>query len=927
MNPKAPSSSFCLHTETRVSFEPSGPAPIIQLQLPSTSTFSRNSRGLRRVLESLPTSRNEEEYKSRHVARAGGIYFRSTHRYPRSILWRCLEDNRFLEIRSQDLSKDDNEAREANIVLRLVFPSPICNNGVAIADSEEDDIISIFVVCANNDLYTISLRSSYLCKPAASEDDFGRWIKTFKPSSLSISSFFRLVACGPRELLLSLTDGRLLRLSRRRGDDGSLWDEAAYNDGQWASSLRGLIRWSGGNNTITFEGNVLDYNTALGMAVTPDHNHMLSVGLNHTLKFWNLQSGRPTISRDLLDVERGQQDTARIVLNPGTPKVLEVFECQSASDGDLYYVMTYSSHSPGAFKVWGVRDADNADFGVRDLFSDDELRAPEPDDGAIWTVSDFKLKTDHKAAGLDIWIMMRLNRRYKLYHRQITELRSMGNEWQYGWTVTAIDPARHEPSNEPPLQFSDLDSSAISDRWLSYLTTPARYPDPVLETAFRMYVEARQISYPKNNKAPLKERLSTSIGSRVFLQQSDSGSSSTDTFNEQLNSEWTGFWNILTEIEQIRWEPLSLGFDNYCDLPYVIFGDGCSVIREFSELETWSYNKPKDLVRNKSLSLVQSIEMEDVSTTARSPDEFATILDAAARFRSEFYSAHKVLSHQALQRELWSESSLSTPECIQAFYDQCDFESEVRDSVYNSIETQLKPLGGFNALTTDVFGSLITPLANVMPNASGLSSTQFGLKISGKGLRDLLALHSRVLTDLIYLLVFLHVETDREGTPIENLNPSEIFLELLDYLRRCQMTQWLTDNTRATSSSGKAFRRDEVAAHSLDSVLYPTLVENLFVIDIKPQACTAQSQSSAVTQTLRDILTWVSGNNEISLDKVLVNIQCNLLKHDNIDLASSFARFQPSSAWSIYVRGRLCLAKHEYTEAAHYFKKAAFKLC
>ena len=872
----------------------------------------------------MPTCRNEEEFRTRNIASSSSIYFRNANRYPRVILWRCVENNRTLELRSLDLSKAEEENREANVVLRIGFSSAIHNHGVAISDSTEDDLVSVFVLTSNNDLYTLSLRPSYFCKTAASEDDSDRWCKSFRPSSLSISSLYRLSACGPCQILLALSDGRLVRLTRKQGDDGSTWNETAYNDGLWKSSLKSLIRWQG-SNTIRYEGNVLDQQTLINATLSPDKTHVLAVAMNHTLKFWNLETGHPTVSKDLLDVRREPQDNARFMLNPAISKVLTVFETQTAYDGDLYYALTFSPHSSGVFKVWGVRDADHDESGVRDLFSDDILRAPDPDDGALWTMFDFQIKCDSLNAGLDIWILLRLNRRYKLYHRQFSELRSLGNEWQYGWSITARDVAKHEPLNEVPLNMSDLDYESVSDVWLNFLTTPGRIPDNILETALQAYIDAREVPRPKNDRSSLKDRIAATVGSRVYLQD-DEGSAVT-AFNTALQQEWTSFWTIVLEIEQMQWDPLSLALDSDRDMPYIIFADGSSIIREFSEIETLAYNRPKDLIRNQSRSLIQSIEVDGSSALSTSPEELATIIDAAARFRSGFSPALLSSCQHALRAELWLDSSYSVPERIQSFYDQCNFEGEIGDRSYNNLAVHLRSIRGFNAFTTDAFLSIIEMLPKAMSEASGQSSTLFGLKALVKGTQDLVVLHLRVLSDLLYMLVFADVEVDREEYSMENLDSSMVFSELLEQLRQNELAFWLGTHSRPTTHSAIENATTVNTLDKLPHIPHSTILENLFARDIKPQANLSQSQSFSFTQTMRDVLTWMSGANQITFDNVLVNIQCDLLKNQNIELASSFAQFQPSTAWASYIHGRLSLEKQEYTEAANCFKNAAFKLC
>ena len=926
MDSKAPVSSLCLHREARVNLDPLSSSSIIQLQLPSTSTFSRTSRVVRRVADAIPPSKSEDEFKKRNTASSGSIYFRQENKYPRSILWRCLESNTVLELRSVDLSKRENDSKEAGLILRFGFPSGIRNGGIALADSTEEDALSVFVLTKTNELYTLKLRPKFFCQASASEDEFDGWYKTFKPSSLSISTPFRLVACGPLNLLIALTDGRLVRLRRRHGEDGSTWDEAAYNDGQWSSSLKGLIRWQG-SNTIRYEGNALDQNTAVNVMLSPDGHHILVTSLNHTLKFWNVASGRPTASRDLLDVPRGPQETAKITLDPGTYKNLDVFEAQAGYDGDLYYVMTFSPQSSGVFKVWGVRDADQNDIGVRDLFPYDILRLPDPDDGALWTMSDFKLKTVLGSSRLEVWILMRLNRRYKLYHRKFMDLQGLGEEWQYDWSITVIDLSRREPQNEAPLKISDFDCNGITDKWIEFILRPGRVPGAVLETALSIYTHTRGLIPPKTSKASLRERIESCVGSQLYLQHSDILGSNVSKFLETLNDEWITYWSIVAEVDQARWEPLSLGFDAHSDMPWIVLADGCSAIRECSEIETLAYNKSKSLIGNSARTLMPSVEMDGSSASPTAPDELAMLVEASTKFRTSFSEALISSCDKCLESELWQDSSYSAPTRIQLFYDRCGFLNEVGDRQYNELAGSLSRAGGFDGITNESILAILEALPGRLSEASGLVSTRFGLKVLASGAQDMVTLHARVLSDLLYLVVFVDMEVDREEYAMENFHAASIFIELLDQLRRNQMAHWLATNTRQDPATTQANDSVSKTLGSLGIGNASTILENLFARDIKPQSYSSQSQSAALTQTICDLLTWAAGGNEISLDKVLVNIQCDFLKNNNIDLASSFLRFQPSSAWATYIRGRFCLLQHEFTEAAIHFKKSAFKLC
>jgi nuclear pore complex protein Nup160 len=836
-----------------------------------------------------------------------------------------LEDNAVLELRSLDLAKSDKETREPVLILRFGFPSPIRTGCVAFADSHELDILSVFVVTKTNNLYTFTLRPSFFCRAEASEDDSATWCKSFRPSPFTISAPHRLFATNPFELLAALGDGRLARLTRPTNGDGTDWDERTYNDGQWGTSLRGLIRWQG-NNTIRHDGAMLETETALSTMESPDGKHIFAVCLNHTLRAWNKETGKLTLSRDLLDIQRGPQETAKMSLNPGLARVLSVFEVKDSKEGDLYYILTFSPHDNGIFKFWGIRDAEHADAGIRDLAPDYDFKVPDPNDGAPWTMADFKLKRSGGASRVGIWILMRLNRRYKLYHR-IFDLNNLADEDESEWSVTMTDTSKAEPCCEPPIKVIDLDPEDNTDKWLMYLLSPGRFQGTVLETALSIYIQARDLTLIKNSKASLKERIGSYVGSHLKLRQMGTSTSSYKKFAEDVNAEWISFWTIVTDLDQHRKEPLGLGFDEDANMPWVVLGDGCSAIRECSEIELLAYNEAAQMPRDGGL--LPSTELPDPGSDPKNADELAMLVEAAAKFRSTFSDTLQFSCKNVLTTELWQDSSLSITARIQTFYDQCNFADEIGDRQYNDLASSLRRIDGFDGLNTSMFYGILQTLPQYRSSeASGLLSTRFGLRVLVNGAQDMVALHTRILTDLLLLLVFVDADVDRDECPMDSLDTPRVFVELLDQLKQNETALWLATSIRpdpTNTQQNQTQLKPTAGAQPVTS----TLLENMFAVYLPPQSYIKYSQHAPLTNNMRDLLKWVTGGNnpEMSLDQILVHIQCNLLKNNNLDLATLFLQYQPSTAWAAYVRGRLYLLHGTHNVAATHFQKAAFKLC
>ena len=925
MDSRSPTSLLCLHRETHLNLEPLFPSSIVHFQLPSSSSFSRQTRATRKVFDTLPASRYENDFRRRHVATASSIYFRNVKLYPRSILWRVLEDGHVLELRSVDLSKEKQEIRQGNLTIRFQFASAIQDNGVALSGAE-DSALSVFVVTRGYELHTFSLRSDFFCSLAASESDPDRWYKVAKPLLLSTGALYRFTAASPLELLVTLSDGRLARLVRQQADDGSSWSELPYSEVQWRGSLRKFNPWHD-SNTVRFEGATFDRNSAIAASLSPDKLHIVTVCLSHTLRFWSIATGKPAVMNDLLDIERDPQEQQRMTINPGTPKVLEVFEAQTIFDRDLYYIMTYSPHSNGVFKFWAVQNADRSENGVRSLFKEHVLRAPDPDDGALWTVLDFKIRSVPGEAGIDVWIIMRLNRRCRIYHRKFPDFQNLGPDWDSEWSVTGIDGNQEQPFAEPPIQLSPLDPRSIPDRWLEFLFTPWLIPEPVLETALHVFASSQQIAVP-SSKHSLKERIAAVVGSRTTLEAAEGILDGAEEMCDELNNEWINYWQCVQEIKKARLEPMSLSFDAALDMPWIATGDGCYLIRDCSDIEVLAYNTPSTLTSHEREAVLPSIESDDGLDSDLGQANLSALLRVAASFRSGFSQSLRFSCQNMVDSELWQEPSTSVLARIQSFYEQCRFAREVGDKQYEELEASLETVGGIEGITTDRFLAIIAMISNRRLRKSTLVSTKFGLRALLRGVQDNIALHSRILHDLLYLIVFLEVDTDQEDNPLEGIDACEIYEKLLGLLQEVELSRWLASHTRPDRPDSDVDQAGPASPSRETSIVRSsTIVEDRFAGVVDPQSSEDQSQSAAFTKTVRGVLFLMRGADELDLDAVRVHVQANFLKVGNLDLAVSFARFMQQDPLATYIHGRLCVLQEDFTQAAIYFKKAAFALC
>jgi nuclear pore complex protein Nup160 len=212
---------FYLFKELRLNLEPACLDSVVTVRLPPHGQLSKTSQ--RRVKPSeLPPAEDEGAFAEKYLASSSSIYFRRNQKYPRSFLWRVLDDGKTLSIQSVDLSKSTKSTAGASLILRLAFTNTIRPAGVVLSDSKEHEHFNVFVLTSSDGLYTFTLRPEFFTRASAIEANVSFWCKIFLPSSFSFRYPHRLVAINPLELLISLHDGGVLKLSRKQEDDGMI---------------------------------------------------------------------------------------------------------------------------------------------------------------------------------------------------------------------------------------------------------------------------------------------------------------------------------------------------------------------------------------------------------------------------------------------------------------------------------------------------------------------------------------------------------------------------------------------------------------------------------------------------------------------------------------------------------------------------------
>ncbi|BDD54782.1 hypothetical protein MAP00_000372 [Monascus purpureus] len=932
-----------IYKETRLDLRPYSPDTVVSIQIPTQESNGNGSAQRRARFSHLslflgndePIARDEEEFSKRYLATQGSVYFRKRKAYPRTFLWRVVNDNKVLEIHCVDLVKGGTEQFEYDMTLRFEFQEGILPSMVALADLEDHEVLNVFVITASKQLYTLALLPEFFRRSAAIDENVSEWCKSCVPAPLAFSYPHRLHASSPLELFISLDNGSLLRLTRRSGDDGSYWSPLTLDERSWGSSIRGLLKWHA-QPSIKYQGRSLDPNTAVAVATTSDQTHLIAVCLNHTLKIWNLSSNRLVATKDLLDRQVQQHESALYTLNASESSFIRVFNAERAIDGGYrYYVITFSPFDDGRFKFWAVKGGLTSDLIIEDLFPDAPLRPmdPDPSGNVFWTIIDFQLKSAEEGKHMELWVLWRNKNIYQLYSLHF-DFQSLVTDWSSNWVSTAWEIQREEIP--PSMVLSDVVDP--TEKWLKFFFYPGRFPPEVLETALVIYQEAlRPLSSPNVSKksASLQERLCSTITSTVALRKYAEEEMDFARYRTDADSKWRTFWQIADDLNKRRFEPFSLSYDTYYDLPWLLLSDSCAVIRECSSTELLLHNTDSEL-REGMTNIMDRWRHRNLSSEVSDLFEQASFLmKIASSFRAAFPAELESACQAALEVEIFTEPLFSVPDRIAAFQERCNFVDFVSDKEFDSLVAALNERMNVYSLPGEVFYTIIETIPLGFPGKdSDLLSTHFGTKATVNGAQETISHTHQVLFNLLVLSVFLDGEVKQEEDSTFDL--ANLFSTLIEMLREYEVMLWLCSNVRRCPDRFHNPPADTLSTpFSMDGdsglknkkiARMVTILEDLFATHIKPRQAINMPQSYALTLGIRDVLSWVTRQGEVALPNALVFIQCDLLAKGNTDLAWDFLRFQISTSWATYVKGRVYVAMSEFDTAAIYFRKAAYLL-
>ncbi|KAJ4349291.1 hypothetical protein N0V95_004721 [Ascochyta clinopodiicola] len=930
----------CLYKEARLNIEPAFPGSTIAFTLPAhtTSTFGTRTTAKRTVITEQHVDQDEESFTRRHLATDGSLFFRRHHEYPRTFLWRVLDNRKMLEIQAADLDHDSSHGFEANLTLLLKFPSPIRPFCVAFAEPNDRDALTVFAITAANELYTITLHRDFFINPAASEQEIENWCKTSEPVLFSGRTPYRLESLAADDLLVSLDDGAICRMLWDR--DNKVWDGSRYQNSNW--SVRGLLAWKA-QPTVRFDNAEFAVSAAAAVALSPDKQHILSVSLDHTLRAWNVASGKPGAQTDLLGrADRALERTngngngngnGSYFIGASQSKLMAVLDIPGGIEGANYHVVTYSPKQH-QFKFWGVRDGDDIHNGIVDIQTLVDFVPPidELMNTTVWSMEEFHIIPGPAGTwrGSELWIRARSgpsSRVYKLSFDLNDEPDDLERTWKYDWVSVDAGPLTVEGLKRSPTypdqQDTANDDVDASGQWLDFLFYPGRFPMATLETALNIF--ARGLDKKRSSRVAttesLKERICAAVSS--LAAKTPSVARDADDFEDAISAQWQAFYGLVKDLHKRRGESLSLVYDAETAMPWLVLSDHLSAIRTCSNLELTTLNAAA-LTKSEPLTgpLARAMDRPDSSSVAR-------LLNAASSFRRRLPSFVQRGVERQLEADALQSRSLTVVDRMELIESQSELVQHVTDDdlalIVDEVGTEIKDL------STETFLQAIRILAyneQGRPN-NRKQLARFGLNALLRVSQETLERDYHAVLDLLVLLLVMFVEL--EGETPEGFDASEVFVELAAQFRDYMTVSWLARTvwSHQTSTGPASEAVNRTVSESLRTgkklPITQTVMEGIYGIRFFELPLPKGLKAGQLTYWGR---AWVASmfREESLYDAVVEDNMGILLSQKEYDLALDFAKFLTDGNWATYLKARLHIALGEHALASVYFQKVAYTL-
>ncbi|KAI9708280.1 MAG: hypothetical protein M1828_003009 [Chrysothrix sp. TS-e1954] len=939
-----------LYQETRLNLEPASSHTTVDLELPASRSLGLASQGSpkRRRIERPSHSRDEATFASENIALEAGIHFRPSGdktkapQYPRNILWRILDDSTLLELQATDLAASRDESQRAALTLRFKLPNPLISRGVAFAEARDgpsDGSLVVFALTRRGELYTLSLSTQAFSDPHYLEDvqsGSAGWCRLATPSSLSYRTALRIMAKDEGEVWVSLNDGNLVRLCRPGNENNVGWRDTIYSTGGWKSSMRGLLSWKSAPS-IHFRDVDYDARAAISMDVAPDGNSLWTVCLDHTIRVWDISTGKVTVEKDLAgNLERDFQKPFENLIDPSCTQALQL---SPSSTDNGYNVITFSPQTR-CFIFWAVSDDGASEISLENPFPNSNISIPSEKlfGNPAFSIESFHMHQSGSGKSSDsraMWILARCAGKYhtlniKFNPRNPVPRFGSATSWmsvQHDLSVTNNSKESLDLPIDPSKSNTITDPLSVSERWAMFLTRSGRYSMATLETALAIYQRSlskgRRFSATSsaNPHASLRERMLETVAAASSLS-SHADEVDFQGYDTDIAAQWQVFYGVVQDLQKQREQVLSLAFDEEENQPWLCFADCISPLRSCNDVELLWNNRTRyaqlDLSHKQQADspLVKMLYQSDSAASGQ-------LFYALDVFRKSFPKRTLNTFRDALLEETIHESLSTLAPSLQSLYDRSGLDGQINDDDYSKLIDALKPFGGFDELDTDAFLRVLRLFAQPQRgHPQSREVTRYGMRLLIEGAQDTVELASDILLDLLLLLTFMVGEIDPADLP-KSFDPEQCYSGIRQKIQEHEILKWLMNAPVQSLSPAETDEatNDKKRVSENSSSSPSTLFECLYLNDWRDMKIPKKDSMELLTYWCG---AWCYGPRlKEQYEATVADIMAMLLQTRHFDYAVTFLKYMPNTPWSTYLRARLYLAINDFQRAAFLFRQAA----
>ncbi|ODV89038.1 hypothetical protein CANCADRAFT_133108 [Tortispora caseinolytica NRRL Y-17796] len=235
----------------------------------------------------------EKNFYDKNIAAESYVYsFPEDSASLHSVSWRLMTDRSVIRLYPYCKSSTSTDSLK---YIEIKFPDIIPYHCSSIVDSTSDSC-ALFALCSNGALYKFIISCTSF-SPGVQPDDILDACEIYHPNYFSVRSPAFLFALSEQLLLFPLLDGGLLKLEKPSPNADS-FIEISFSDSSYISSFKSLFSWST-SDMIPYYPSVSG-NLIISACQSDDGMYIFTFSANYSISLWKTDTGALLDRRSLL---------------------------------------------------------------------------------------------------------------------------------------------------------------------------------------------------------------------------------------------------------------------------------------------------------------------------------------------------------------------------------------------------------------------------------------------------------------------------------------------------------------------------------------------------------------------------------------------------------------------------------------------------